>query len=133
MNKYPRIFLIIAAVLLVFLLILYSKMETIPETPKRVRIQMVSDSLQHELTPYPHQQTIYGLQIEISGNLDGNSYLCFRQKSDDYSETVFLKKGKVDHKIKLDWDSAECIMGYYPVDAQAGELLIRYRFFSAVH
>lgn len=133
MNRYSKILLVVAIIVLVFLLILYSKMETIPETPKRVRIQMVADSMQHKMISYPHQQQIYELNIEITGHLDGSAYLCFRQKNDDYSETIYLDKGEIKHRLMFEWEKTDCLMDYYPVDAKNGELLVRYRFFGAAH
>jgi len=133
MNHKPKIFLFIAVIVLVFLLILYGKMETIPETPKRVRIQMVADTLRYEMLPYPHQQQIYSLNVEITGHLDGKAYLCLRQENDDYSETIFLDRGKVDQIVRLEWTTTGCLMDYYPVDVKSGDLLVRYRFFGSKH
>ena len=133
MNKYPKIFLIIAVVVLVFLLILYSKMETIPETPKRLKIQVVSDSLHHNMTSYPHQQTIYGLHIQITGHLDGKACMCFGKKENLYSETIFLDKGDIDYSTTLDWNTTECLMKYSPVNVESGDLLVRYSFLSPKH
>jgi len=133
MKKYSKIFLVIAVIVLVFLLILYSKVETIPETAKRVRIEMVTDTMHHKMISYPHQQKIYGLNIEITGHLDGTAYLCFRQESDEHSETIFLDKGKIKHQLMIDWKTTACLMDYYPVNVESGDLLVRYRFFGALH
>ncbi|GEM_PF-6678175 len=133
MNKHPWFFLVISIIILVFLLILYSKMAFMPETPKRFRIHMVADTIQYKMTSYPHQQEIYSLNIEITGSLDGKAYMNFAKEGEEYSETIYLDKSKVDHTLNLNWPTNACMLSYYPVDVENGEILLKYRFFGPAH
>lgn len=81
-----------------------------------------------ELTKYPEQAYIHGLEIEISGDIISNQEVIIGTDPDKPYQHIKLKKGTVDFQYSSDWYDDNCYIILPKNVTNKGDLTLSYRF-----
>ena len=80
------------------------------------------------LHPRAHQNSIYGISIRVSGQIEGNAQLVILDGGGKQYR-VFELSGDVDVDFTGDWYSDEVALAYKPIQVRGGILKLRYSFY----
>lgn len=93
---------------------------------QNIQINLTEDQ-NLELIKYPNQKSIYGIEIEITGNSDSNLELAIANPESTISNAI-IKKGYIDFVYKSDWYSDTCLLNIHSLEKNNGKLKVEYRF-----
>jgi hypothetical protein len=81
------------------------------------------------LHPRKHQNMVYGIEIQVYGQIDGEAELVWIEGGKPY-RTLKLSDA-VDVRIFGEWYADEAKLSYKPLDVTGGYLKLRYKFFPS--
>jgi hypothetical protein len=94
--------------------------------PQWERIPDVTKASELVLHSRKHQNNIYGIEIHVYGEIDGEAEL-WLGSGEPYRALEL--SGTVDAHYTGDWYSDEAPLSYKPIHVTGGSLKLRYRFF----
>lgn len=95
---------------------------------RTVQIKDVSKPEQITLSKAPLQGSIYSINIQVTGKLDGTANIGLTMNGKPYlSEKMH---NSVNFQWEYDWYSDVAVIQYKPIDVKSGKLTISYRFFG---
>ena len=78
------------------------------------------------LHPRKHQNMVYGLEIQVFGQIEGDAELTWLEAG--VPHRVLELSGTVDAHFTTDWYADEVTFTYKPIHVTGGSLTLRYSF-----
>jgi len=97
---------------------------------KRVRMQHPDTVVAFRIQALPAQSSVFGLKLEISGQMDKPVSLVFYEDDGIELFKMNLGEGKIKETISIDWYEPYCNIRFEPSHKKSGDILIKYRFRS---
>jgi len=94
--------------------------------PQWERIADVTKASELVLHARKHQNNVYGIEINVSGEIEGEAELWLGSGK---PTRVLELSGSVEARYTGDWYADEAPLSYKPIHVTGGSLKVRYRFF----
>ncbi len=130
MDKRSKYWFVLVVVFLgigLFFILRYSN-TSVPM--KRIRIQDIDTSLVFRIQMMPPSQTVYGLNLEFSGSLEGTILVALNEDGQNEIYQIKLNEKNIRDKYTFDWYVPYCELKIIPLTYESGDVLIKYRFLS---
>jgi hypothetical protein len=98
---------------------------------RNVHVHELNNSMEIHLKKMDAQTSVYGLELEITGNTAGNITLLFGPEKGKYQQEVVLKKGAVHYDFSSDWYDENCFIYLHSENATKADIEIDYRFYGS--
>jgi hypothetical protein len=98
---------------------------------RSIHIKELSNSKEIHLKKMDAQTSVYGLELEITGNTAGNITLLFGPEKGKYQHEVVLKKGVVEYDFSSDWCDENCFIYLLSENGTKANIGIDYRFYGS--
>lgn len=126
-SKYWFVFVVVSLGIGLFFILRYSN-TSLPM--KRIRIQHIDTSLVFRVQMMPPSQTVYGLNLEFSGSLEGTILVTLNEDGQNEIFQIKLNEKNIRDKYTFDWYVPYCELKIIPLTYKSGDVLIKYRFLS---
>jgi hypothetical protein len=94
--------------------------------PQWERVADVTTESEVVLHPRGHQNSVYGVDIYVYGQIEGTAEMMVLEADKPYR--VLKLSGAVDTRYIGDWYADELVLVYKPDHVTGGTLKVRYRF-----
>jgi hypothetical protein len=98
---------------------------------RSVQISDLAITKEMHLKKFDAQNTVYGLELEISGSSNRNITLLFGPDKGKYQQEVLLKKGIINYDFSSEWNDQDCFIYLDPSSGAKANLKINYRFYGS--
>ncbi|MFN5879755.1 MAG: hypothetical protein ACK47F_14245 [Flavobacteriales bacterium] len=98
---------------------------------RSVQISDLAITKEVHLKKFDAQNTVYGLELEISGSSNRNITLLFGPDKGKYQQEALLKKGIINYDFSSEWNDQDCFIYLDPSSGAKANLKINYRFYGS--